>query len=78
MILFFNLRGQRQSRYCIEKNIISSEMLMFVPGVNVNNISRCDGTDRKKKNQFYNISEHKNGGAGLGIFFLENASLHLE
>lgn len=77
MILFFNLRGQRQSRYCIEKKIISSEMLVFVLGVNVNNISRCDGTDRKK-NQFYNISEHKNGGAGLGIFFLENASLHLE
>ena len=43
-------------------------MLVFVPGVNVNNISRCDGTDRRK-NQFYNISEHKNGGAGLGIFF---------
>ena len=32
----------------------------------------------KKKNQFYNIYEHKNGGAGLGFCFLENASLHLE
>jgi len=37
-------------------------------------VGRCDGkADRKKKkNQFYNIFEHKNGGAGLGIFFLWN------
>jgi len=48
-------------------NIIKSS---FIRG-NLDLVGRCDGkADRKKKNQFYNIFEHKNGGAGLGIFFL--------